>query len=144
MKEFINIPLNKSDALSGKVIENTFLNRDYYDSDDNYIVITFTDGTFISIKFHEYNDTMVIESERPYYNLQYYSPSTLGYVLNNKFHYKNSIQTLIDLDVVEPLDSKDLCKQIIEHQRKEELREYKLYQSLKNKYEHYNPEINEK
>lgn len=144
MKEFINIPLNKSDALSGKVIENTFFNSDHYDSDNNYVVITFTDGTFISIKINAYDGHYVINSERPYYDLQYYTPLTLGYVSNNMFHYKNSIQTLIDLDVVEPLDSKTLCKQIIEHQRKEELREYKLYQNLKNKYEHYNPEINEK
>ena len=68
--EHISIPEGISDKLKGKTIEKTSLHTSMNHSDENHLVITFTDGTYISV---------VIESDDDYY-LDEYIEAAISYV----------------------------------------------------------------
>ena len=53
--EHILIPEGISDKLKGKTIEKTSLHTNMNHSDENHLVITFTDGTYIDVVI-EYDD----------------------------------------------------------------------------------------
>ena len=134
--EHILIPEGISDKLKGKTIEKTSfcVNRDY--SDENHLVITFTDGTYISV---------VIEYDDDHYLDQYITPlscynaDAIGCVSGGKFHYRKYFKQLVDIGAVKPLDENILKEKILDKERLDELREYAQYEKLKKKYENYNP-----
>ena len=135
MKQIV-IPEGISDKLKGKTIEKTSFHPSMTDSDENHLVITFTDGTYISV---------VIESDDDYYldeyipALSWYNPDAIGYVSGEEFHYRKHIKQLIDIGVVNPIDENILKEKILENNMKQELREYARYEVLKKKFENYNP-----
>ena len=134
--EHILIPKGVSDKLRGKTIEKTSFHPSIDDSDENHLVITFTDGTYISV---------VIESDNDYYLGEYipalslYNSEGLGYISGGEFHYRKHFKQLIDIGVVKPIDENILKEKIFEYNKKQELREYAQYEVLKKKFENYNP-----
>ena len=134
--EHMLIPEGISDKLKGKTIEKTSLHTSMNNSDENHLVITFTDGTYISVVI-EYDDTHYLDQYIT--PLSCYNADTVGYVSGDKFHYRNYFKQLIDIGVVKPLDEDILKEKILENNMKQELREYVQYENLKKKYENYNP-----
>ena len=134
--EHISIPEGISDKLKGKTIEKTSLHTNMNHSDENHLVIKFTDGTYISI---------VIEYDNNYYLDQYipalscYSADGIGYISEGEFHYRKYFKQLIDIGAVKPLDENILKEKILDRERLDELREYAQYEKLKKKYDNYNP-----
>ena len=134
--EHISIPKGVSDKLKGKTIEKTSFYPSMNYADENHLVITFTDGTYISV---------VIESDDDYYLDEYitplscYSPDDIGCIAGGKFHYRQHFKQLIDIGVIKPLDENILKERILENNKKQELREYAQYEVLKKKFENYNP-----
>lgn len=134
--EHISIPKGVSDKLKGKTIEKTSFYPSMNYADENHLVITFTDGTYISV---------VIESDDDYYLDEYitplscYSPDDIGCIAGGKFHYRQHFKQLIDIGVIKPLDENILKERILENNKKQELREYAQYEKLKKKFENYNP-----
>ena len=134
--EHILIPEGISDKLKGKTIEKTSLHTSMNHSDENHLVITFTDGTYISV---------VIEYDNDYYLDQYitalscYSADDVGYISEGEFHYRKYFKQLIDIGAVKPLDENILKEKILDRERLDELREYAQYEKLKKKYDNYNP-----
>ena len=131
------IPKGVSDKLKGKTIEKTSFHPSMSDADENHLVITFTDGTYISIVI-EYDDSHYLDEYIPT-ALNCYSPNAIGCVSGGKFHYRKHIKQLIDIGVVKPLDENILKEKILEKERLDELREYAQYEKLKKKFENYNP-----
>ena len=134
--EHILIPKGVSDKLKGKTIEKTSFHPSLYDAEENHLVITFTDGTYISVVI-EYDDNYYLDEYIPALSL--YSTNSLGYISGGKFHYRKYFKQLIDIGVVKPIDENILKEKILENDMKQELREYAEYESLKKKYENYNP-----
>lgn len=134
--EHISIPEGISDKLKGKTIEKTSLHtsRDY--SDENHLVITFTDGTYISVII-EYDADYCLDQDIP--ALSCYSADDIGYVSGDEFHYRKYFKQLVDIGAVKPLDENILKEKILEKNMKDELREYAQYEKLKKKFENYNP-----
>ena len=134
--EHVLIPGGISDKLKGKTIEKTSLHTSMNHSDENHLVITFTDGTYISV---------VIEYDDAHYLGQYITPLScynadgIGYISGGEFHYRKYFKQLIDIGAVKPIDENILKEKILENEMKQELREYAQYESLKKKYENYNP-----
>ena len=134
--EHILIPEGISDKLKGKTIEKTSLHTSMNHSDENHLVITFTDGTYISV---------VIEYDNDYYLDQYipalgcYNADSIGYISEGEFHYRKYFKQLIDIGAVKPLDENILKEKILDRERLDELREYAQYEKLKKKFENYNP-----
>lgn len=132
----ILIPKGVSDKLKGKTIEKTSFHPSMDDYDENHLVITFTDGTYISV---------VIESDNDYYLDEYipalslYTPDSIGYISGGEFHYRKYFKQLIDIGVVNPINENILKEKILENNMKQELREYAQYERLKEKFENYNP-----
>ena len=81
--EQIRIPEGISDKLKGKTIEKTSFYVDMDDSDENHLVITFTDGTYISVAI-DYDDDYYLSNCIP--SLDVYNANTLGYISDGKFH----------------------------------------------------------
>lgn len=134
--EHILIPEGISDKLKGKTIEKTSFHPSMNNSDENHLVITFTDGTYISV---------VIEYDNDYYLDQYipalscYNADAIGYISEGEFHYRKYFKQLIDIGAVKPLDENILKEKILDRERLDELREYAQYEKLKKKYDNYNP-----
>ena len=134
--EHILIPEGISDKLKGKTIEKTSLHTSMNHSDENHLVITFTDGTFISV---------VIEYDNAHYLDQYITPLScynadgIGYISEGEFHYRKYFKQLVDIGAVKPLDENILKEKILDRERLDELREYAQYEKLKKKFENYNP-----
>ena len=132
----ISIPEGISDELKGKTIEKTSLHTSMNNSDENHLVITFTDGTYISV---------IIEYDNGHYLDQYilalscYDADCVGYISEGEFHYRKYFKQLIDIGAVKPLDENILKEKILEKNMKDELREYAQYEKLKKKFENYNP-----
>lgn len=134
--ENILIPKGVSDKLKGKTIEKTSFYTSMKDADENHLVITFTDGTYISVVI-DYDDDYYLNEYIP--ALSMYSPDAIGYISGGKFHYRKHIKQLIDIGVVKPIDEDILKEKILEDNMKQELREYAQYETLKKKFENYNP-----
>ena len=134
--EHISIPEGISDKLKGKTIEKTSLHTNMVSSDENHLVITFTDGTYISVVI-EYDDDYYLEQDVP--ALSWYNADSIGYVSGDEFHYRKYFKQLIDIGAVKPLDENILKEKILENNKKQELREYAQYEVLKKKFENYNP-----
>ena len=134
--EHILIPEGISDKLKGKTIEKTSLHTNRDSSDENHLVITFTDGTYISVVI-EYDDDYYLEQDMP--ALSWYNADSIGYVSGDEFHYRKYFKQLIDIGAVKPLDENILKEKILEKNMKDELREYAQYEKLKKKFENYNP-----
>ena len=132
----ISIPEGVSDKLKGKTIEKTSFYSSINYSDENHLVITFTDGTYISVVI-EYDADYYLDQSIP--ALSWYNADALGYVSGGEFHYKKHIKQLIDIGAVKPLDENILKEKILENNMKQELREYARYEELKKKFENYNP-----
>lgn len=130
------IPKGVSDKLKGKIIEKTSFYPSMNDADENHLVITFTDGTYISVVI-DYDDDYYLNEYIP--ALSMYSPDAIGYISGGKFHYRRHIKQLIDIGVVKPIDEDILKEKILEDNMKQELREYAQYETLKKKFENYNP-----
>lgn len=134
--EHMLIPEGISDKLKGKTIEKTSLHTSMNHSDENHLVITFTDGTYISV---------IIEYDNDYYLDQYipalscYNADGIGYISEGEFHYRKYFKQLIDIGAVKPLDENILKEKILDRERLDELREYAQYEKLKKKYDNYNP-----
>ena len=130
------IPEGISDKLKGKTIEKTSFHISMNKSDENHLVITFTDGTYISV---------VIEYDDDHYLDQYitelccYNADAIGYISGGEFHYRKYFKQLVDIGAVKPLDENILKEKILEKNMKDELREYAQYEKLKKKFENYNP-----
>lgn len=135
----ISIPSGVSDKLKGKTIEKTSFYTNMNDYDENHLVITFTDGTYIAI---------CIDNEDDYYlsdylqGLSYYNINQIGYVVGDDYRYRQHFKQLIDIGVLEPLNEDIVKHKLLENKRLVEINEYSQYQSLKKKYEHYNPNEN--
>ena len=134
--EHILIPEGISDKLKGKTIEKTSFHPSMSDADENHLVITFTDGTYISVVI-EYDDTHYLDQYIT--PLSCYNADAIGYISGGEFHYRKYFKQLIDIGVVKPIDENILKEKILEKNMKEELREYAQYEKLKKKFENYNP-----
>lgn len=134
--EHMLIPEGISDKLKGKTIEKTSLHTSMNHSDENHLVITFTDGTYISVVI-EYDDAHYLGQHIT--PLGCYSADSIGYVSEGEFHYRKYFKQLIDIGAVKPLDENFLKEKILENEMKQELREYAQYERLKKKFENYNP-----
>jgi hypothetical protein len=134
--EHMLIPEGISDKLKGKTIEKTSLHTSMYHSDENHLVITFTDGTYISVVI-EYDNDYYLDQYIP--ALSWYNPDAIGCISGGKFHYRKHIKQLIDIGVVKPIDEDVLKEKILDKERLDELREYAQYEKLKKKYDNYNP-----
>ena len=134
--EHILIPKGVSDKLKGKTIEKTSFHPSLYDAEENHLVITFTDGTYISVVI-EYDDDYYLDEYISALSL--YNADALGYISEEEFHYRKYFKQLIDIGVVKPIDENILKEKILEKNMKEELREYAQYEKLKKKFENYNP-----
>ena len=134
--EHILIPKGVSDKLKGKIIEKTSFHTNMNDSDENHLVITFTDGTYISVII-EYDNDYYLDEYIPALSL--YNSDTLGYISGGEFHYRKYFKQLIDIGAVKPIDENILKEKILENNMKQELGEYAQYESLKKKFENYNP-----
>lgn len=134
--EHILIPEGISDKLKGKTIEKTSLHISMNKSDENHLVITFTDGTYISVVI-EYYDDYYLDQYIP--ALSCYDADDIGYISEGEFHYRKYFKQLIDIGVVKPLDENILKEKILDRERRDELREYAQYEKLKKKFENYNP-----
>lgn len=134
--EHILIPEGVSDKLKGKTIEKTSFYVNTNNADENHLVITFTDGTYISVVMEYDNDYYLDQYITP---LSCYSPDAIGCISGGKFHYIKHIKQLIDIGVVKPIDENILKEKILENNMKQELREYAQYEVLKKKFENYNP-----
>ena len=137
--EQIRIPEGISDKLKGKTIEKTSLYVTKNDYVENHLVITFTDGTYISVVI-EYDDDggdYFLYERIP--DTSWYTADILGYVLGEEFHYKKYFKQLIDIGVLEPIDENILKEKILKKKKNDELREYEYYEKLKKKFENYNP-----
>lgn len=135
MKQIV-IPEGISDKLKGKTIEKTSFYVNRGDADENHLIITFTDGTYIGVII-DYDDDYYLAEHIP--ALSWYNADTIGYISGGEFHYRKYYKQLIDSGVVKPLDEDVLKEKILENEMKQELREYAQYESLKKKYENYNP-----
>lgn len=134
--EHISIPEGISNKLKGKTIKKTSFYANRNDVDENHLVITFTDGTYISLMI-DYDGDNYLDEYIP--ALSCYSPDAIGYISGGKFHYRNYFKQLIDIGAVKPLDENVLKEKILEKNMKDELREYAQYEKLKKKYDDYNP-----
>ena len=134
--EHISIPEGISDKLKGKTIEKTSLHTNMNHSDENHLVITFTDGTYISVVI-EYDNNYYLDQCIP--ALSCYSADDVGHISEGEFHYRKCFKQLIDIGAVKPLDENILKEKILEKNMKNELREYAQYEKLKEKFENYNP-----
>lgn len=134
--EHILIPEGISDKLKGKTIEKTSFHPSMKNSDENHLVITFTDGTHIGVVI-EYDDDYYLDQHIP--ALSWYDAEAIGYISESEFHYRKYFKQLIDIGAVKPLDENILKEKILEKNMKDELREYAQYEKLKNKFENYNP-----
>lgn len=134
--EQIQIPEGLSDKLKGKTIEKTSFYVNSYNSDENHLVITFTDGTYISVVI-DYDDDYFLSNCIP--ALDAYNANTLGYISEGEFHYGKYFKQLIDIGVVKPLDEDILKEEILQKKMNDEVREYAQYEMLKKKFENYNP-----
>ena len=134
--EHILIPKGISDKLKGKTIEKTSFHTSMDNADENHLVITFTDGTYISVII-EYDGDSYLDEYIP--ALSFYSNDALGYISGGEFHYRKHFKQLIDIGVVKPIDENILKEVILENNMKQELREYAQYENLKKKFENYNP-----
>lgn len=134
--EHISIPEGISNKLKGKTIKKTsfYVNRN--DVDENHLVITFTDGSYISLMI-DYDGDYYLDEYIPAISL--YNADTVGYISGGKFHYRKYFKQLIDVGVVKPIDENILKEKILENNKKQELREYAQYEVLKKKFENYNP-----
>ena len=83
--EQIQIPKGLSDKLKGKTIEKTsfYVNRD--NSDENHLVITFTDGTYIGVVI-EYDNDYYLAENMPEISL--YNAGEIGYMSGEEFLYE--------------------------------------------------------
>ena len=137
--ERISIPEGISDKLKGKTIEKTSFYVDTEDSDENHLVITFTDGTYISVVIeHDVADGGYFLYDH-ISDSSWYDADALGYVSGEKFHYHKYFKQLIDIGVFEPIDENILKEKILKKKKNDELREYEYYEKLKKKFENYNP-----
>ena len=134
--EHILIPEGISDKLKGKTIERTSLHTSMNNSDENHLVITFTDGTYISVVI-EYDDAHYLDQH--IIPLSCYNADDIGYISGGEFHYRKYFKQLIDIGAVKPLDENILKEKILDRERLDELREYAQYEKLKKKYDTYNP-----
>ena len=134
--EHILIPEGISDKLKGKTIEKTSLHTSMNHSDENHLVITFTDGTYISVVI-EYDNDYYLDQHIP--ALSYYNADAIGYISEGEFHYRKYFKQLVDIGAVKPLDENILKEKILDRERLDELREYAQYEKLKKKYDNYNP-----
>ena len=134
--ERILIPEGISDKLKGKTIEKTSFHSSMNNSDENHLVITFTDGTYISVVI-EYDNDYYLDQYIP--ALGYYNADAIGYISEGEFHYRKYFKQLIDIGAVKPLDENILKEKILEKNMKDELREYAQYEILRKKYDDYNP-----
>lgn len=84
--EQIQIPNGLSDKLKGKTIEKTsfYVNRD--NSDENHLVITFTDGTYIGVVI-EYDDDYYLAENMPEISL--YNADAIGYISGGRISLRN-------------------------------------------------------
>ena len=134
--EHILIPEGISDKLKGKTIEKTSLHTSMNHSDENHLVITFTDGTYISVVI-EYDNDYYLDQYIP--ALSWHNADAIGYISEGEFHYRKYFKQLIDIGAVKPLDENILKEKILDRERLDELREYAQYEKLKKKYDNYNP-----
>ena len=137
--EQIRIPEGISDKLKGKTIAKTSFYVDTDDSDENHLVITFTDGTYIAvvIEYDAVDGGYFLYEHIP--DSSWYDADALGYVSGEKFHYHKYFKQLIDIGVFEPIDKNILKEKILKKKKNDELREYEYYEKLKKKFENYNP-----
>ena len=136
--EQIRIPEGVSDKLKGKTIEKTSfcVNRGAYD--ENHLVITFTDGTYIGVVIeHDDDDDYYLYGRIP--DISWYNADALGYISGEEFQYEKYFKQLIDIGVIEPIDENILKEEILKKKMNDELREYEYYEKLKKKFENYNP-----
>ena len=137
--EQIRIPEGISDKLKGKTIAKTSFYVDTDDSDENHLVITFTDGTYIAvvIEYDAVDGGYFLYEHIP--DSSWYDADALGYVSGEEFHYHKYFKQLIDIGVFEPIDKNILKEKILKKKKNDELREYEYYEKLKKKFENYNP-----
>ena len=137
--EQIRIPEGVSDKLKGKTIEKTSFYADRGNYDENHLVITFTDGTYITvvIEYDGVDGGYFLYEHIP--DSSWYNADALGYISGEEFRYHNNFKQLIDIGVFEPIDKNILKEEILKKKMNDELREYEYYERLKKKFENYNP-----
>ncbi len=139
-KKYIDIQLRRSnkDLLTGKVVEGMA----FCDTPEQHFILTFTDGTFISIGLN-YNDDKeewVLESDWiSTTDPKCVNSGRLDHWIDSDGNLKFNkwVQDLIDLGIWEVTESE--VQELIEKDKKaKEEQEYKEYLRLKEKYENTN------
>lgn len=132
----IDLKNGYNDNLTGKVIDKVAFNRNTLYSDENQLIITFTDNKYIAVSI-EYDDV-----EREHYidnlcplNILSYSKPPCRILSDGSVVFDTYIKQQLDLNIIEPIPD-DIIKNIIEeHKKREEDRDYQLYLKLKEKFE---------
>ena len=139
-KQIFLTPYNLTDpSLSGKTVDKAAYNYDLEDLDKNQFIITFTDGTYVSIGISRrdgYLSTEYILDNKSIVPLESYCPYPDCYVdANGEVHLTHDVRQQIALGVIEPLSTEKI-KELLEAEKKRDReREYAQYLRLKAKFE---------
>lgn len=130
----------ENDILSGKVVREVGFLRTMTDHDDNQLIITFTDDTYIHIGIDKIDvlncvdyhlENIVIHPLYAFHNMDDY------YVMDDKVVYGPRRSMQIEMGVHPHIDEQALVKAVNDKREKEFQEEYQAYLRLKAKFENY-------
>lgn len=130
----------ENDVLSGKVVREVGFLRTMTDHDDNQLIITFTDDTYIHIGIDKndflncvdyYLENIVIRPLHVFHNMDD------CYVKDDKVVYSPRRSMQIEMGVHPHIDEQALVKAVNDKKEKEFQEEYQTYLRLKAKFENY-------
>lgn len=132
----IDLKNGYNDNLTGKVIDKVAFNRNRLYSDEEQLIITFTDNTYIavSIEYDDLNKEHYIENLCPL-NILSYSKPPCRVLSDGTVIFDTHIKQQLDLNIIEPIPDDTIKNIIEEHNKCEVEREYHLYLKLKEKFE---------
>ena len=129
----------ENDVLSGKVVREVGFLRTMTNYDNNQLIITFTDGTYIHIGIDKdyfecsdhYLENIVIHPLHAFHNM--------GdcYVKDDKVVYSPCRSMQIEMGVHPHIDEQALVKAVNDKKEKEFQEEYQTYLRLKAKFENH-------
>lgn len=126
-------------SLSGKTVDKAAYNYDSEDLDKNQFIITFTDGTYVSIGISKRDGYLLTEhvlDNKPIVPLESYDPYPDFYVdANGGIHLTHDVRQQIALGIIEPLSIETIKELLEAEKRKTREREYAQYLRLKAKFE---------
>lgn len=124
-----------SEDLSGKTVKGIAFHVNRFDSDENQVIITFTDNTFIAFGIEKDEDDFMLVNNHfpPLECYGTYPPHKVD--ANGNVCFEDYIQQQINLGVVLPM-SKERLKQLVDdYNKKQRERDRQQYLRLKEMFE---------